>query len=407
MKKIILMFAFLAICYSASAEGYQVNAQSQRNIAMGHTGTGLLLGASSVHFNPGALSLMSSNFEFSLGGTMVLSQVSYSKQNSLYQAQTDNPAGTPLYLYAAGKINDNLIASLGVTTPYGNSLAWKSDWDGRFLIQDISLSAIVVQPTLSYKINDKLGFGLGAMIAFGSVDLNKALPLTSADGEGSTNLQGSTTSVGFNAGVFYQATDALSLGLNYRSKVNMKMDGGDAFFTVPSDLEESFPTENKFGAELPLPANLTFGAGFKVSEKLTLALDLQYVFWSAYESLDFDFEENTSSLADSYNPRDYNNTLIYRIGAEYKLSNKFVVRAGAYYDETPISDDRLNPETPGMNKIGLSTGASYQVTNRLAIDASLLYIKGIEREAGYEPANFYGTYNSQAYLPGIGVTYTF
>ena len=129
MKKIILMFAFLAICYSASAEGYQVNAQSQRNIAMGHTGTGLLLGSSSVHFNPGALSLMSSNFEFSLGGTLVLSQVSYSKQNSLYQAKTDNPTGTPLYLYAAGKINDRLIASIGVTTPYGNGLAWKSDWD--------------------------------------------------------------------------------------------------------------------------------------------------------------------------------------------------------------------------------------------------------------------------------------
>lgn len=407
MKKIILMFTLFVMSYYARAEGYQVNAQSQRNIAMGHTGTGLLLGASSVHFNPGALGLMQTNFEFSFGGTIALSKISYSKQNSLYQTQTDNPAGTPFYAYVAGKITDKFVASVGLTTPYGNSLAWESDWDGRYLIQDISLQAIVVQPTLSYKINEKLGVGIGAMIAFGAVDLNRALPLYDEEGESSVNLQGSTTSLGFNTGIFYQASDALSLGLDFRSKVKMNMDGGDAVFNVPSALRSSFPVDNKFNAELPLPANLTLGAGYKISEKLTLAADLQYVFWSAYESLNFDFEQNTSSLPDSYNPRNYNNSLTYRVGAEYILNDKFTLRAGAYYDETPISDNRLNPETPGMNKIGLSIGATYQVTERLAIDASLLYVKGIEREAGYEPANFYGTYNSEAYLPGIGITYAF
>jgi len=407
MHKIIIVFAFLALCLNSKAEGYQVNAQSHKNIAMGHTGTGLSLGASSVHFNPGALGLMEKKYDFSLGGVLVLSEVTFSKQNSTYQTNTDSPVGTPFYFYGATKISDRFVASIGVTTPYGNSLAWDKDWDGRYLIQDITLHAIVAQPTLSYKINDKLGFGVGAMIVYGAVDLNKALPVQDANGEGSVNLNGSTTSIGFNTGIYFKVNDHLSLGLDYRSKVAMKLEDADATFNVPASLSTSFPENNKFNAELPLPANLTFGAGFKLNDKLTLACDLQYVFWSAYDELFFDFVTNTLQLADSHNPRNYDNTMIYRLGAEYLLCDKLTIRAGTYYDETPISDSYLNPETPGMNKIGLSFGGSFNINDKLSVDASLLYIKGIEREAGYAPANFYGTYNSQAFLPGIGFSYSF
>ncbi len=407
MQKIILVFTLLALCYNSQAEGYQVNAQSHKNIAMGHTGTGLQLGVSSVHFNPGALSLMEKKYDFSLGGVLVLSDVTFSKQNSTYQAKTDNPTGTPFYFYGATRLSDKFVASIGVTTPYGNSLSWNKDWDGRYLIQDISLEAIVVQPTLSYKINDKLGFGLGAMIVYGAVDLNRALPVQDENGEGNVNLKGSTTSIGFNTGIYYKANDVLSLGLNYRSKVTMKLEDADATFNVPTSLSASFPSDNKFNAELPLPANLTLGAGFKLNNKVTLACDLQYVFWSAYDELFFDFKTNTAQLADSENPREYENTLIYRLGIEYLLSDKMEVRVGAYYDETPVSDEYLNPETPGMNKVGLSIGGSFNINEKLSVDASLLFIKGIEREAGYSPANFYGTYNSKAILPGIGFSYSF
>lgn len=407
MNKFIIAVLLATMAVNSYAEGYQVNVQSQKNTAMGHTGTALMLGASSVHFNPGALGLMQKKYDFTFGGSGVFSNVTFSKLNSTYQTETESPTGTPFYFYGAARLSDRFVASLGISTPFGNSLAWDEDWDGRYLIQDISLRAIVVQPTLSFKINDKLGFGAGAMIVFGGVDLNKALPVEGPDGEAHVNIKGTTTAFGYNAGLYYQASDALSLGVNYRSKVAMEMEDGDADFTVTSALSSAFPPNTKFNAELPLPANLTFGAAYKVNKSLTLAADLQYVFWDAYQELVFDFEPNTPQLQDSYNLRKYENTLIYRLGAEYVLSEKLIVRAGAYYDETPISDDYVNPETPGMNKIGMSAGASYMLTNNWSVDASFLYITGVERDAGYQPVNFYGTYNSRAIIPGIGVTYSF
>lgn len=405
MKKTIGLVLAWSLSLGAFAEGYQVNLQGARQTGMGHTGTGLSFGASSIHFNPGALALMKKNFDFSVGGSAIFSSNVFQKQSpSLYQAQTDNPTGTPFYFYAAAKITDNLCFGLGVTTPYGNSLAWEEDWDGRYLIQDISLKAIYFQPTVSYALNDKLSFGAGFVYATGDVELHKALPVEGAAGDGQAELTGSTHNYGYNVGVFYQASDKLSIGVDYRSEIVMNMDEGKATFTVPSSLATTFPNTS-FSASLPMPANLVVGVGYKANDKLLLAFDLQYVFWSAYDELSFDFAATT--VPDSNNPRNFQNSMAFRLGAEYKVSEKLMARAGFAYDQTPIPEGYLTPETPGANKINLSCGLSYQLNEKLSFDAAFLYTKALEREDGYDFANFYGTYNTQAFIPSFGVNYSF
>ncbi len=410
MKKILLIgYLFFMAAIAGHAEGYQVNLQGQRQTGMGHIGTGLSLGASSIHFNPGALSLMESNWEFSFGVSPIFSSNTFQKQApSIYETYSDNPVGTPFYLYAAGKINDKLTLGIGVTTPYGNSLVWGDDWDGRYLIQDISFSAIYIQPTISYKLFDNLSLGAGFSVVPGSVELGKALPLIGQDGEeGEVDLSGSTMGFGYNVGLFFQASEKFSVGVDYRSKIDMVMEGGDAKFTVPSSMQGYFPADNTFSATLPLPANLTLGLGWNPSEKLTLGFDFQYVFWSAYQSLDFDFGTNTYALEDSHNPRNFENSAVYRIGAEYHLSSKIDLRAGFYYDQTPIPEDYLSPETPGTNKYGMSGGLSWYITDKLSMDLSFLFIQGEKREDGYKEADFYGTYYTNAVIPGFGLNYSF
>jgi long-chain fatty acid transport protein len=408
MKRTLIMSLMLAGSCYVFAEGYQVNLQSTRQVGMGHTGTGLNLGSSAMHFNPGALSLMKGNTDFQVGGSLIFSHNTFQKDApSTYKATTDNPTSTPFYFYGATHITDKLVAGLSVTTPYGNSLVWGDNWDGRYLIQDISFKVISFQPTLSYKFSDKLSVGAGFVYATGDVELHKALPFADANGqEGQVALEGSTHNYGYNVGVFFQPTEKLSIGLDYRSLITMKMDAGNATFSTPSALSNYFP-DTKFSAELPLPANLVLGVGFQASEKLLVAVDLQYVFWSAYQSLDFDFEQNTSKLADSQNERHFENTLIYRIGAEYTLNTKFKGRLGFAYDSTPIPEGYLTPETPGANKLNFCAGFSYTVNEKLSFDASFEYIKALERNDGYDSANFYGTYNTNAFIPGFGVNYTF
>ncbi|KAF0198763.1 MAG: long-chain fatty acid transport protein [Bacteroidetes bacterium] len=409
MRKLTMLSVVCTLLISGVyAGGYQVGLHGQKQIGMGLIGTSLSLDASSMFYNPGGLSFMKPSFSFSAGMSPIRSFTAFRKSEpSAYTAMTDNPLGTPFYFYGAAKINDRFSAGIAVNTPYGNSLSWGKDWDGRYLIQDLSLRAIFFQPTLSFKVNDWLGIGVGFVFATGKFDLTKALPVTGANGDGSVNLNGSTTAMGYNVGVMIQPTEKLSIGIDYRSEISMEVSGADAKFTVPASLAGNFPADNKFSTTLPLPANLDFGLSYNVSEKLMIGMSLNYVFWSVYDSLIFDFETNTPALPDSKNPRLYEDKLIVRLGGEYTINDKFAIRAGGYYDPSPVNEIYFSPETPSLNNLGLTAGLSYKPVENLSIDLSFLYIMGAEADKQYTPDNFGGTFKSRVYIPGFGLTYNF
>lgn len=406
MKNLLFILVFLW-SVSLYAEGYQVNLQGQKNTAMGHIGTAYIGGPAILHFNPGGMSLLTKKMSFTAGASFIFSNNLYQTTDGLYEAETENPIGTPFYFYGVYKISDRMAAGLGVNTPFGNSLKWEDGWSGRYLNQDISLQAITLQPSFSYKLNDWLSLGAGMMIGINSVELNKQIPLTGVDGEGSVNLTGSTTTLGVNVGAMFTITDELTAGVSYRSQMKAKVSEGLAKIDVPDALGSYFPEETNFKATLPMPANYNVGVAYQLTEKFLVSVDVNFVQWSVYDSLNFDFEDNTARFQDSKNPRKYSNTFIYRIGAEYEIMDELTLRAGAYYDQSPIDDDYYSPETPGANKTGIAGGATISPFENFEIDVSLLYIHGQKRTSTYVPDNFEGTYYTSAFVPGIGLSYSF
>lgn len=433
MKRFFLVLLAVVFVMPVFAEGYQVNVLSAKQTGMGHVGAGMKLGAESMHFNPAGLVFLNNNVDLSVGFSGIFSQAKY--KDGDYSAKTDNPVGTPVYAYAGYRIFDNLAAGISLTTPYGNSLKWPNNWKGAHLIQDISLKSYVIQPTLSYKILDKLSIGVGMQIAFGNVELSRALlpvgALVAVPGFGpdyadvvavSATLEGkSKIKLGYNIGVMYDVCDQVTIGLSYRSRIRMKVKEGTASLDYASDRVKAvldalgkIPPLDKgtFHAQLPLPSNTTLGVSYRPAERWELALDLQYVGWSAYDSLNVVFNEKVLQIQDIKAEKNYKNTMTYRIGAQYMATERLDVRMGLYYDQSPIRKHNYNPETPGMGKIGVSTGLSFEPYRNLQIDFAFLYIQGIGRDGSYpDPANpagvFSGHYNSSAYSASLGIAYRF
>ncbi len=404
-KFTLLMLITTFSAFNLFAGGYQVRLQGQKQTGIGLIGTPFAFGASSIFYNPGSLTFMKHNNCFSAGVSPIISNAIYQASGSDYQAETNNPTGTPFYFYGAAKILDDVAVGLGIYTPFGSSTTWDPNWNGRNLIRNISLKTIFYQPTVSYKINDQFGLGAGIIIATGSVDLTKAI---AAPVNGEFNMNGKTSALGYNIGAFMKPSEKVTIGIDYRSKVIMKIDNGDTKFTdIPSSLATYFPSSGNFKAELPLPANLDGGVSWQVTDKFLLAAELNYVFWSVYDSLIIDFKENNEKLVDSRNPREYSNRLIPRIGAEYKFSDKFIARLGFYYDKTPTNEDYFSPETVSLNQLAFTGGISIMPVKGLSIDLSYLQLVGMKSDKTYTPDNFSGTYKSYAFIPGIGVSYCF
>ncbi|MDX1652774.1 MAG: outer membrane protein transport protein [Brumimicrobium sp.] len=405
MKYLYTSFLFSIFSFQILAGGFQVNLQGQRSAGMGHTGTGMKLGAASAFFNPGALSF--ANTEILIGINLIFSKVGYREvQPGVYTAESTSGVGTPFHGHIAIKPTEDspLVFGLSAYTPFGSGISYQDDWKGQFLLREMSLRAIFYQGTVSYKINEKLGIGAGYVLATGDFSLRRGIPVQNSTGSyGEANLRGNGIGHGFNVGMFYELSDQVSMGLSYRSGVQVNLDGGDAQFDVPESLSENFPTTT-FNSKIRLPSVTNFGISIKASEKTLFNFDVNYVTWSSYDTLSFDFEENTDNLEDADSPRNYKNVVIVRAGMEHQINDQLVVRGGAYYDFTPVQDGYMTPETPDMNKLGITAGASYTLKN-FQIDASLMYIYGKERQDTNFETGFSGRWTSTAIIPGVSFSY--
>ena len=410
MRRFTTLLLFLSLAAAtAFGGGYQVGLHSMRNIGMGLIGTSLSYDASSLFYNPGGASFVKEKWSFSGGVSFLMARTTFQPANVMEQAHLEHQLNTPLFFYAAFKPTANLSIGIAVNTPYGNGLSWGESWKGRYLIQDLSFKAFTFQPTISYKIKNIIGIGVGLVYAYGTVDMNKAIPLQDATGDGKLNVNGSTGNFGFNAGIMIHPDKGWSIGIDYRSKIEMSVKGADATFTVPQSLSSNFPANNKVDVMLPLPANLDLGVSYDFGKKnqWMIGVNFCYVFWSTYDSLVFDFETKTPAVNRTATPALYIDQLIFRVGAQYKINDMITLRAGGYFDPTPVPTDYLNPQTPSVNQFGMTCGLSVTPVKGLSIDAAFLYIMGTQRTGSFSPDNFAGTYNNAVYSPGIGLTYNF
>lgn len=414
MKKCFLtLLAATILSGSAWASGYQVLLQSNRSTAMGNIGVGLRPDPSSINFNPGALAMMRGN-GVQIGTNLIFSEIAYQPFGSNDVFRTENPTGTPFHVFAAfGRQESKLKFGLGLYTPYGSRVEWEDEWEGRFNLTQLSLQAIFIQPTVSYAFTESLSVGAGLIYSIGGVNLQREIDLVFPDGTYShAVLDGGASGWGYNLGIYFYPNETFTVGINYRSRVDMDVEKGTATFHAPSTAYQTgaLPQSTTFRSSLPLPSHLTIGATVRPTEALTLGLDVSRAGWGAYESLRFDYADPVGGETTSVEARNYESSYTYKFGAEYKVMEMLNLRAGAYYDQSPVQEGFLTPETPDANTVGLTAGFGVKLGENFIVDASFLYIDKEQRDNVTNPdagALPLGTYKSIACIPGVSLTYNF
>ncbi|MFR9650216.1 MAG: outer membrane protein transport protein [Rikenellaceae bacterium] len=424
MKKILLFALAATLTLNASAEGYQVNTLSTKQLGMGHTSVSQKLNSESVWFNPAGAAYQEQRFSISAGATGIMSEATATLDGTTYT--TNNPMSTPLYIYANYKVGKNLAVGFSLNTPYGSSMSWDDNWVGSTLVQNISLTAYTAQPTISYKMfGGKLSIGAGLMMTWGNYEQAKSLSAGVADVamSGEAGLK-----FGYNVGIMYDINDKWSIGASYRSKIMMEVNNGEAEVEYSSEEMKDYiytyaaydtgcatlvGTEalmsNGFTAALPLPGTLSVGTTFYPTKRLTVSAEMQWVQWSAYDSLDINFSGSEISYE-----KNYSDTFMFRFGGQYELCDAITARVGFYIDQSPVADDYLNPETPSMTKLGYTCGASFMPVKScrdFSIDIAYGYIMPAGSERSGSCANgtetFAATYTAKAHTLALGVSWAF
>ena len=433
MKRFFLLLATVAIATTSYAEGYQVNTLSAKQLGMGHVGTGMKLNSESLFFNPAATAFQTTKFDFSIGMTGISPSSTYTTLNDYSGAapevsKTKKGISTPMFAYFNYKPTEDLAIGLAFNTPFGSSLDWGPNWAGAHLVQDITLQAFSVQPTISYKLWDKLSIGVGMSISWGSFDLSRSMLPVGDQTNGilagilagspaadminnigdqalvSARLNGDAKiAYGVNLGIMYDICEEWTIGMSYRSKTKLMVEEGTAKLNfLNSDIQQIItgaglvpPLEKgTFTSSLPAPATVSFGASFRPTPKWEFAVDLQWVGWSAYKDLNVHFNEEELKIQDINSVKNYDNTIMIRIGGQYRISDLLTARMGMYVDESPVRSDFMNPETPSMTKLSYTAGLSIRPTEFMSIDIAYGYVGSADPER----TGIYPYFDSLTYL---------
>ncbi|MDE6278329.1 MAG: outer membrane protein transport protein [Muribaculaceae bacterium] len=427
---------------TALAEGYQVNTLSARQNGMGHTGTALHLGAESMIFNPAGLGFMDQTLEFSGSGTAILATAKATLPDGK-EYTTDNTPSTPMAFNLGMNVYDNFKAGVSFYTPYGSGINWGMNWPGAVLNQKVSLKAFTVQPTLAWRPIDGLSVGVGAMLTWGTVNLDKGLVPNDSfnallaqaglpamgDTPASINLNGkAAVTAGVNAGIMWDINKKWTVGFSFRQKMNLKVKCGTAMVNYANETAQALLqnslnilNEANFTASMPAAAVYNFGVSYKPIKKLVLAFDAQLTGWKAYKSLDIEFLSEQLAPYNQFITKNYHNSWTFHLGGQYDLTERLELRAGLMVDTTPVNKEHYNPETPGMTKIEPSVGFSFSPVKNFSIDAALLYVAGTGAKNAsctyddlllktmglpYE-RTFTADYKVHAWNPSLGVTFKF
>ena len=254
----------------------------------------------------------------------------------------------------------------------------------------------------------------------------------------SAKLSGNANvAIGVNAGILWDINDQWSLAMSYRSRMNMKVDRGTAQMNYASaeaqsyllflnqmlpmgQMDPAIPAldQGTFHTELPLPTTVTWGVSYRPNAKWQMAVDLQWIGWSAYKDLNVSFNEKELGIKDIYSVKNYSNTLAFRFGGQYRATDFLTARMGMYVDESPVSSDYLNPETPSMTKVAYTAGLSLRPTRFMALDLAHCYVSSADPErtgsypvydytSGSLEEVFSGNYKLHAHVFSVGVRFSF
>jgi long-chain fatty acid transport protein len=391
MKLVRLAFAAFVVLLplsDARASGFALNEMSAAGVANAHAGGAAAAeDLGTIFYNPAGLTRLPGR-QFMAVGSAIRPSIEFENRRSV------SAVGTPLVggnggdagnwslvpaLYYAMDIDPRLRFGIGLQAPFGLITEYDDNWVGRYQALKSELTSVNINPSLAYKVNDRLSVGAGISAQYVDVKLSRAIDFGSAcvgslglapcvasgftpqARDGRVNVNGDDWGYGFNLGVLYSLNEKTRFGIAYRSKISHDITG-DAEFSKPAGLPAPLAAAPVFRntgarASLDLPESLNLSGYVDIDSKWSLMGDIQWMHWSRFEELRIHFD---NGAPDSVTPEHWRNTVRVAVGANYRYNDRWKLRGGIAYDPSPVRDEFLTPRIPDADRTWLSVGAQYR-----------------------------------------------
>ena len=272
-------------------------------------------------------------------------------------------------LYAVIPLNDRMRFGVSLTSPFGLATEYGDGWVGRFQALKSEVKTLSLNPSLSYKVNDQVAVGVGFSVTTldATIRRNQLLQLPGPVlNQGTAQFGGSDTAFSFNVGVLFSPAEDTRLGLAYRSKTELGLEG-----SMSVNTSTGVPIAAATGpitADLTLPASLSASLYQGLTDRWALLADITFTTWSDIQSLVVrpgGANVGSSTQLDLH----FRDTYRFSVGANYQLNDAWKLRFGVAWDQSPVtSSQERTANLPDNNRTWLAVGFRWQATKTGVVD---------------------------------------
>ncbi|MGQ7957164.1 OmpP1/FadL family transporter [Pseudomonas sp. SP16.1] len=283
--------------------------------------------------------------------------------------------GVPMGYYVK-PLDDKVAFGLGVYVPFGLMTDYERGFQGRYHADKSYVRVITVQPTLSYRFNDRLSVGFGPTFNHIEGELSSSLlnPFSPGSNDGKVKVKGDDNSVGFNAGVLYEFSPRTRAGITYHSRVKHQLEGDTR--VSASGVLAGLSGKYDANLELTTPESVDLSITHELDDAWTLYLGSTWTRWSRFQEIRVENDAATlpANLATIVEEQNWHDTWAHAFGLSYRLNPQWTLRSGIAVDQTPTNNGDRSPRIPSGDRTIFSVGAGWSPNRDMTIDLAYSYL---------------------------------
>jgi long-chain fatty acid transport protein len=250
------------------------------------------------------------------------------------------------------RLGANLISISGAVLDYGN------DWTGRYLNTEVTLLTVTFNPTIAYRVTDRLSIGGGPQVIYGELEMKLKAPPPNGDGD--VKIDGDDTAFGWDVGALYELSERTRFGIIYQSEIELEFDGDLKVDPVGLDIS----TDTK----LPLAQFVRLSGYHELNDQWALLGTVGWEDWSTMNKITISAQQGNAAI-----PRKWKDTYKFSAGVHYRPAQEWLFQLGFTYDTSPVDDDDRTPDMPMDRQIRYAAGVQHEWSDTVTVGGQFVY----------------------------------
>jgi len=317
--------------------------------------------------------------------------------------------------YYVHSVSDRLKLGFSLLSYFGLGIDYGDNWVGRYWVEKSDFLTLAMSPSAAYKVNDWLSIGVMLKVLYSKLNTQSAIRNFFAEADGQLKYEDDDFGFGGGFGLLIEPRKGTRFGVTYYLPVEV------SFNEVP-ELKGVGPilggllsrlgmNGRSVGMDFTIPQWIMVSGYQQITEKLAIMGNFGWQDWSQFGNVDISLSVNPETTRSFNNNLGFKDTWHAAIGAQYRVSEPWLLSAGFAYDSSPSDASNRSPDLPFDRNFRYAAGVQYDWSKNLTLGLAYEFIDlgsaSINKE-GFLRGNLVGDYGTNhANVVNVNLIYRF